>query len=71
METHTAITLLTIAVSLLTLVILTILTLAVVLLFKVKKLLRNVNHITTNVAAASAWMSPVKVFSAAYQVFKK
>lgn len=71
METHTAITLLTIADTLLTIVILTILVLAIVLLFKVSKLIRNLNHISDNVVAATAWLSPVKVFTQASKIFRK
>jgi len=71
MEIQTAITLLTIAVILLSVVIVAILALGVVLLFKVNKLVRNANHITNNIVSATAWLSPVKVFGEAFKAFNK
>lgn len=66
-----AITLLSIIVGLLSVVIIALLSILIALLLKIRQLARRVDVITTNVARASEWLSPTKVFSEISQLFRK
>ncbi len=66
-----SIVLLTVVVVLLSVVILALLISAVVLLVKLRRIANQAEEITQNVAAATAWLSPTTVFSAAVRAFRK
>ena len=70
-DTDTVIILLTITVILLSVVIITMLTVATILLIKVRKIASNMQQISTNVAEASNWLSPFKVFAALSHAIKR
>ncbi len=70
METATAISLLTINVIVLSAVILALLIIVIVLLIKLNKLVNNVHQVSENVAKATEWFSPVKVFSEIGSLFR-
>jgi hypothetical protein len=71
MDTNLLITLLSIAVILLAVVIITWLTAVTLVLFRLRQLLKDIEAITTNVASASEWLSPVKVLSQITKLFRK
>lgn len=71
MEIQVAITLLTIIVALLSIVIIAIMIFGIIVLAKLKKFIKNANRITDNVVSATAWLSPVKIFSEASRIFKR
>ena len=64
MEVSTAITLLTIKLVILSVVIISIIVVGIILVVKLNKVAQNVKQATANVAHATNWLSPVKVFSA-------
>ena len=70
METATAISLLTVNVIVLSVVILALLIIVIVLLIKLNKLVSNMQHVSENVAKATEWLSPVKVFSELGNIFR-
>ena len=70
METATAISLLTVNVIVLSIVILVLLIIVVVLLIKLSKLINNLQHVSDNVAKATEWLSPQKIFSEIIHVFR-
>ena len=70
METATAISLLTINVIVLSVVILALLIIVIVLLIKLNKLVSNMHQVSENVAKATEWLSPVKVFSELGNIFR-
>jgi hypothetical protein len=70
MET-TIITLLTIAVILLSIVIIALLAAVVMVVVKVNRIAKSLDDITSNVASATAWLSPMKLFSEAAKIFRK
>ena len=59
----TIVTLLTIAVILLSLVIIALLAAVTIVIVKVNHIAKSVDQITGNLASATDWLSPVKVFS--------
>lgn len=70
METATAISLLTINVVVLSVVILALLIIVIVLVIKLNKLVSNMQQVSENVAKATEWLSPVKIFSEAGNLFR-
>lgn len=71
MEMQTIVVLLTITVVLLSIVIVSLLAVAIAVLVKVRKIARSLERITTNVASATDWLTPAKVFSEAIKLFRK
>lgn len=69
-DTNVLITLLTIAVILLSLVIIIWLTVLTMVLVKVRRVLRQVEMIAGNIAAASDWLSPAKVIHHISKLFR-
>lgn len=70
-DMQTAIILLSIIVGLLSVVIVALLGVAIALLLKLRQIAKRVDTITTNVARASEWFSPTKVFSEIGKLFGK
>lgn len=71
MDIQVAITLLTICVVLLSVVILGLLITVIALLVQLRRVAQRVDHITTNVAAATDWLVPSKIFSEVARLFRK
>jgi heme/copper-type cytochrome/quinol oxidase subunit 2 len=71
MEYETISALLTITVILLSVVIITLLVIAISTLVKLRRIARNVNQITGNIAAASEWLVPSKLISEIVKLFNK
>ncbi len=74
MDVSTAITLLTINLVVLSVVIILLLVVAIVLIVKLNKVANSVQQTTANIAHATEWFSPVKLFSEVAKVinsFKK
>jgi uncharacterized protein YoxC len=71
METQTIITLLTIAVILLSTVMVALLAIVIVVLVKLQKIAQNLDNVMKNVAAASEWLTPAKVFGQIINLFRK
>jgi hypothetical protein len=69
-DTNVVITLLTITVVLLSLVIVALLAIATVVLVKINRVLRSIEAITQNIASASDWLSPVKMFHHISKLFR-
>jgi hypothetical protein len=63
MDIPTAIILLTVNVTVLSVVIVLLLIVAIILIIKLNKVASNAQQITTNVAHITEWFSPVKVFT--------
>lgn len=68
---ETIITLLTVTVILLSVVILALLVMVTVVLIKVNQLVKNFDRISHNVASATEWLSPSKVFGEISSLFRK
>lgn len=71
MESSTVITLLTIAVTLLSAVIIVMLIATIVVLMKIKKMTKKLNIVLANAAKATEWFAPAKLFSEARRTFHK
>ncbi len=71
MDTNVVITLLTIAVVLLSIVIIAMLTALVVVLVKVQRVIKSIDAITQNVAAASEWLVPARVIGHISKLFRR
>lgn len=71
MDTQTTITLLTIAVLLLSTVVVVILGIVIAILLKVRKITQNFDAILENVAQASEWLTPAKVLGRIVNLFRK
>lgn len=71
MDSNTVITLLTVAVTLLSAVIIVMLTITVVVLIKIKKMTQKLNIVLANAAKATEWLAPAKLFSEARRAFHK
>jgi len=74
METATAISLLTINVIVLSVVILALLIIIIVLMVRLNRIASTMQQVTQNVASATEWLSPTKLFSyvaAFFQSLKK
>jgi hypothetical protein len=71
MESHTVITLLTIAVTLLSIVIVGLLVAAIVLLVKVRQVAKKLNVVLANASKATEWFSPAKLFYEARRAFHR
>lgn len=71
METQTAITLLTIIVSLLSGIMILVLAAIIAILLKIRKLATNLDTVLQNVAQASEWLVPAKAFSQIVNLFRK
>lgn len=63
--------LLSIIVGLLSVVIIALLILIIGVMMKVRAIAQKIDNITTNVASASEWLSPIKVFGAIASMFRK
>lgn len=70
MEMQTAITLLTITVSLLSGIIIVLLAVVIAILLKLRKLAAKLDIVLQNVAQASEWLVPAKVFGQIVNLFK-
>jgi hypothetical protein len=71
MDSNTVITLLTIAVTLLSAVIIVMIIVAIVVLMKVKKMTQKLNVVLANASKATEWLAPAKLFSEARRAFHK
>ncbi len=71
MESNTIIVLLTVTVILLSVVIVAVLAALIIALVRLNKLVKSITATASNVAAASEWLSPVKIFSYASKLFRK
>lgn len=71
MEGNTIVVLLTVTVILLSVVIIALLAALTLVLVKLNHLVKSVNATATNLAAATEWLSPMKVFSYASKMFRK
>ncbi len=71
MDSNTVITLLTIVVSLLSLVILALLVAAIIVLVKVRQMTKKLHVVVANVAKATEWFSPAKLFYEVRHAFHK
>lgn len=63
MDVSTAIALLTVNVIVLSVVILALIIIIIVLLVKLNKIASNVQQTSANIASATEWFSPMKIFS--------
>ena len=70
MDDQTIVILLTIIVALLSLVIVTLLALAIVVLIKLKQIAKRADKVTNNLAAATEWLVPAKLFREAGRIFR-
>lgn len=66
-----AITLLTIVVTMLSVIIAVLLAVIIVVLVKLNHIASQAKVITDNLSSATAWLSPMTVFSAAARAFRK
>lgn len=71
MDMNVLVTLLTIAVVLLSLVIIALLVAVTVVLVKLRRLINHIDVVMQNIAAASDWLSPIKIFSQISKLFRK
>jgi hypothetical protein len=71
MESNTVITLLTIAVTLLSVVIIGLLVAAIIVLVKIRQMAKKLNIVFENAAKATEWFSPAKLFYTARRAFHK
>jgi hypothetical protein len=71
MDTQTTITLLTIAVLLLSTVVVVILGITIAILLKIRKITENIDAVMQNVAQASEWLTPAKVLGQIANLFRK
>lgn len=71
MDMTVLVTLLTIAVVLLSLVIVALLVAITVVLIKLRRLINHIDTVMQNIAAASDWLSPIKVFGQVSKLFRK
>ena len=70
-DAQTIIVLLTIIAALLSIVILVLLGTIISLLIRINAIMKKVDKITMNVASATDWLSPTKVFSEIKKLFRK
>lgn len=71
MDSQTIIILLTVTVVLLAVVIIALLVMAIVVLMKLKQIAKKADKVTNNLAAATEWLVPAKLFREAGRAFKK
>ncbi|MBM3210549.1 hypothetical protein FJZ39_04405 [Candidatus Saccharibacteria bacterium] len=70
MDLNVVLVLLTIIVAILSLVIVALLAILIVVLMKVRKAAANVDKLANNLASATTWLVPGKIFSEASRAFK-
>jgi hypothetical protein len=63
MDINVLVTLLTIAVVLLSAVIITMLVIAIALLVKVRRIAKSADAVMQNIASATEWIAPAKILS--------
>lgn len=68
-HTQTIIVLLSIIIGLHSVVILTLLAVMIALLIKLQRLAKRVDQVTTNIAQATEWLSPIKVVTEIGKLF--
>jgi hypothetical protein len=71
MDISTAITLLTVNLIVVSVVIVLLLVVVIVLIVKLNKIAHSVQQTTANIATATEWFSPVKLFGEVAKLFKK
>lgn len=71
MDTQTIITLLTIAVVLLSVMMIAVLTATVLVVLKIRRIAEQASRFTDNLASASEWLVPAKVMSEVVKLFRK
>lgn len=71
MDMNLVITLLTISVILLSVVIIALLAAVTLVIIKVNHIAKSVDQITSNIASATAWANPVKLFTEVFTAFRK
>ena len=70
-DVNTIVTLLTVIVVLLSIVIIALLVFVTMVLIKVKRIADHVDATTSNLAKATEWLNPAKVFSELVGAFRK
>ena len=70
-DSSTIIVLLTITVIILSIVIVALLATVTVLLFRLNRIAKSIEAVSNNLAEATEWLSPVKLFSTIFDVFRK
>lgn len=71
MDTQMVITLLTIAVSLLSIGMIVLLIIVIALVVKVRNIARSVERTVTNLASATEWLTPTKALGQLVKLFRK
>lgn len=71
MESDVIITLLTIAVTLLSLVIIGLLVTVIIVLVKFRQMTKKLNFVLANVGKATDWLVPAKLFAEVRRTFRK
>ncbi len=70
-DMQTVIILLTVIVGILSIMVIILMSLIIVLLVKLRKIAQKVDYVTTNIAKATEWLSPMKIVSEIARLFKK
>ena len=71
MDMNLVITLLTIAIVLLSLVIVALLVAVILVIIKVNHIAKSIDAVTSNLANATNWVNPVKIFTEVFAAFRK
>lgn len=71
MDTQTVITLLTIAVSLLSVGMIVLLIITIAIVVKVRNIARSMERTMTNLASATEWLTPAKTLGQIIKLFRK
>lgn len=70
-QMQTAIILLSVLVGLLSVVIVALMAVVIALLIKIRNIAKTVDTVTANMARATEWLSPTKVFGEIGKLFRK
>ena len=70
-DSSTIIVLLTVTVIILSVVIVALIATVTVLLFRLNRIAKSIEAVSNNLAEATEWLSPVKLFSTALSIFRK
>lgn len=71
MEMQTVVTLLTITVILLSVVIVTLLAIMIAVFVKIKRVMTSLDRVSRNVADATEWLTPARLFREFTQAFRR
>lgn len=70
-DSSTIVILLTITVIILSVVIVALLGIVTVLMFRLNKIAKNIEAVSTNIAEATSWFSPAKLISTVVGAFRR